>query len=74
MGCTTRAWLRAWWHDETGMVVELESACKWWQQRWITIPRWMMKLICGLPELSVFAGYISSIIIAISHIFIWALF
>jgi len=56
-----------------GMVVELGSTWKWRLRRRVTIPRWWRKLICGLPEWSVFVRCISSMIIWCSHIVIWAL-
>jgi hypothetical protein len=36
------------------MGVEQGITWKWWLRGWVTIPWWRMKLICRLPELSVF--------------------
>jgi hypothetical protein len=73
LGCTTRTWLRAWCHVQWGSKVKLGSAWKWRLGRQVTTPRWRMNLIWGLPELSVFAQYICSIIVRCSHIVFWAL-
>jgi len=71
----TRAWLRSWCQVELGLVVDPGTIWKWWLRRRVTIPLWWwMKLIRGLPELSVFARCIFCINIWCSHILIWALF
>jgi len=59
----TRPWLRASCHVEWRRMVELGSPWKLRLRRRVTIPQWWRKLIRGLPELSVFARCISSIII-----------